>query len=240
MVYLAAEKAKKGPTSGLAAMYRQMLDQSEAQHAATVAATSTAPAPAKRKVPLGPEAPPSLRITRPDALDDAIDSSGNSQDQETIGTELSDLELAKRARAEGKNVELNDDNQIVDKRDLLSAGLNLSLPNTRRLTKSSKSSQDESSTEEQQTQHRAVGAAASQREIAARRQREIQSQMSEERRRKEEERERKEREEVERAVKKRNTDSDIKSARERYLERKRRKLEGGEAESEKNSSETTS
>ena len=56
----------------------------------------------------------------------------------------------------------------------------------------------------------------------------------------EEERERKEREEVERAVKKRNTDSDIKSARERYLERKRRKLEGGEAESEKNSSETTS
>ena len=47
-------------------------------------------------------------------------------------------------------------------------------------------------------------------------------------------------EEVERAVKKRNTDSDIKSARERYLERKRRKLEGGEAESEKNSSETTS
>src|ERR1700675_1542628 len=109
MTSLELEKKKKGSSStGLAHLYRKILDESEQQHEAAVAAT--------QKPTIGPQGPtPNLTITKP--LD---------------FTPKSDLELAKMAREQGREVELNDDNQIVDKRDLLAAGLNLSAPNTRR------------------------------------------------------------------------------------------------------------
>ena len=58
-----------------------------------------------------------------------------------------------------REVELNDDNQIVDHRDLLSAGLNLGGVNTRRLglSKTQGAKKDEGPAVE----HRAAGTAAS-------------------------------------------------------------------------------
>ena len=94
----------------------------------------------------------------------------------------------KKAREEGKEVELNDDNQIVDKRDLLVAGLNLSAPNTRRLGDRSKT--DVGKTGEEVQAHRAVGTAATRREINERRAREIQQQMEDEEERLKREKER--------------------------------------------------
>jgi coiled-coil domain-containing protein 55 len=198
--YSEAEKKKRGgaPT-GLAFFYQQMLNQDDSAHQAAVAATM--------KPEQGPseESRPNLTIVKPPEI-----------------TAKSDLQLATEAQAEGKDVELNDDNQIVDKRELLSAGLNLSAPNTRHLGRSS--GKKKAPTDEVQA-HRAVGTAASKREINDRRAREIEKQMQEETERVAQEREREERERTERIVAKRNQDSDILSARERYLARKRRKLE---------------
>jgi coiled-coil domain-containing protein 55 len=199
-----AEKKKRGgaaPT-GLAALYQQMLTQSDTAHQAAVAATLK-PEPSAAA---GPS--PNLTIVKPPAP----------------GAK-SDLALAAEAGAAGHAVELNDDNQIVDKRELLSAGLNLSAPNTRALgrTGGAKPAGDTPT-----AVHRAAGTAASRREINARRAREVAGQLAEEEARVAEEQARAEAERTARTVAKRNQDGDIEGARARYLARKRQKLEGGE------------
>lgn len=200
------EKAKRKQSTGMTHFYRQLLEQSEAEHNATVAATQTPePSGSKRRGPLGPE---NLTITKPD------DAPPSSQ---------KDAEKIKVARAEGKEVEVNDDGQIVDSRELLSAGLNLSAPNTRKLGLSTK--RTTANGDEPVVAHRAVGSAATQREINERRRREIQAQLAQESERTQKEREERERERVARNVAKRNTSEDVQSAKERYLERKRQKLE---------------
>lgn len=197
-------KAKQGSSTGMAHFYRQLLERSEEQHSATVAATTQSSQPI-----IGPQGP-NLTITKP--LDFASKS---------------DAELARAARAEGKEVELNDDNQIVDKRELLSAGLNLAAPNTRHLG-GLRTSRTKSNTGGQEVQaHRATGAAASRREINERRAKELERQIAEEQERLIQQKEREEQEERERVVAKRNGEEAIEDARVRYLERKRRKLEEG-------------
>lgn len=195
------KKQNKGV--GMAHFYRKLLEETEQQHEQTVAATMST----SSKPVVGPKGPqPNLTITKPPDL-----------------APKSDIELAQLAREQGKAVELNDDNQIVDKRELLSAGLNLSAPNTRRLGLQATKPAD--SSEENVQTHRAVGTAASRREINERRAREVAKQLEEERERLLKEKERQEQESINRVVAKRNTEESVKSARERYLERKRRKLE---------------
>jgi coiled-coil domain-containing protein 55 len=199
-----AKANNRGVSTGMAHFYRKLLEESEQKHEETVAATEQ-----KRPI-IGPQAMPNLTISKPPNY-----------------TPKSDLELAQIARGEGKEVELNDDNQIVDKLQLLSPGLNLSAPNTRRLGLMKSGT----TTEAEKVQlHRAVGSAASKKEINDRRAREIQEQVKEEEARIANELDRIERETTERAIARRNTEEDVKNARERYLERKRRKLEEQDAE----------
>lgn len=194
------EKKKKGMGTGMAHFYKKLLEESEAKHEETVAATT-------EKRVIGPQGPtPNLTITKPPDFGPR-----------------SDAELARVAREEGKDVELNDDNQIVDKRELLSAGLNLSAPNTRKL--GLHLSNKANGSDESVQAHRAVGSAASRREINERRAREIETQMREERERIEKNTEKEEEERRNRVIAKRNTADDVQSARERYLARKRRKVE---------------
>ncbi|KAF9464733.1 coiled-coil domain-containing protein 55-domain containing protein [Collybia nuda] len=191
-----------GPSSGMTHFYRRMLEESEQTHEAAVAA-------AQKRI-IGPQGPvPNLTITKPADF-----------------TPVSDLELARVAREQGKDVELNDDNQIVDKRDLLSAGLNLSAPNTRRLGLRPSIKQQSTLTEGSAApSHRAVGTAASRKEINERRTREIQQQLQDEEHRMASEKQRMEEDAVRRTVAKRNNSDDVQSARERYLERKRQRME---------------
>ncbi|KAF7793135.1 hypothetical protein EIP86_004244 [Pleurotus ostreatoroseus] len=196
------ERKKNKGMGGMAQFYKKLLEESEQKHDETVAATQEKPVK-------GPQMP-NLTITKPPDF-----------------APKSDVELAKIARDQGKDVELNDDNQIVDKRELLSAGLNLSAPNTRKLGLHLSKKAD-SSTDSVQA-HRAVGSAASRREINERRAREITTQMEQEKERILKEKEREEQESINRIVTKRNTAEDVQSARERYLARKRRKLEEEEA-----------
>lgn len=203
-------KKQDGSSTGMAHFYRKLLEESEKNHDATVAAT--------QKRVIGPQGPtPNLTITKPANF-----------------TPTSDVELARLAREQGKEVELNDDNQIVDKRDLLAAGLNLSLPNTRRLglQKAQQKPADAAPT------HRAVGVAATRREINERRAREIQQQLEAERERSREEQREADEEAIRRIVAKRNTEVDVESARERYLQRKRRRVEEDARESNANTMDT--
>ncbi|THH16354.1 hypothetical protein EW146_g4270 [Bondarzewia mesenterica] len=197
------ERKKNGPSTGLAHFYRKMLEESEQMHEQTVAATMQS----QQKAVQGPQGPiPNLTITKP-----------------TDFTPKSDLELARLAREQGKEVELNEDNQIVDKRELLSAGLNLSAPNTRRL--GLRTSVKKVEVDKQVEVHRAVGTAASQKEINDRRRREIASQLESEQERVMKEKERREQEATARIIARRNDDADIQNAIERYRQRKRQKLE---------------
>jgi coiled-coil domain-containing protein 55 len=198
---------KRGPSGGMAHFYRKLLEESEQKHEETVAATQSTSRTVK-----GPQGTtPNLTIVRPPEL-----------------APKSDAELARLAREQGKDVELNEDNQIVDKRELLSAGLNLSAPNTRRLGLHTPKKSDASSAEV----HRAVGSAASRKEINERRMREISAQLAEERERVVKEKERQESEATARLVARRNNDTDIQRALERYQERKRRRLDMSLEESE--------
>ncbi|KAJ3564297.1 hypothetical protein NP233_g8391 [Leucocoprinus birnbaumii] len=196
------QKKQGGPSTGMAHFYRKLLEETEQQHEATVAAT-------QQKRVIGPQGPtPNLTITKPPDF-----------------TPMSDVELARVAREQGKEVEVNDDGQIVDKRDLLSAGLNLSLPNTRRLGKQSQNVANDEQDKPVQI-HTAVGSAATRREINERRRREIMQQMDAEQRRVADERQRQEDEHLRQTVAKRNNEADVSSARERYLARKRQKIRG--------------
>ena len=197
-------KKNKGMGTGMAHFYKKLLEESEQQHEETVAATNSKPV----KGPQGPS--PNLTIVKPPEF-----------------KPRSDAELAQIAREQGKDVELNDDNQIVDKRELLSAGLNLSAPNTRKLgLQKAKATEG---AEDAPAAHRAVGTAASRKEINARRAREVERQMESERERILEDRKRQEQESLNRVVAKRNTEESVQSAKERYLARKRRKLEEAES-----------
>ncbi|EIW59975.1 uncharacterized protein TRAVEDRAFT_119601 [Trametes versicolor FP-101664 SS1] len=196
------KKKAKGVGTGMAHFYRKLLEESEQKHEQTVAATE---APT-----IGPQGPSqNLTITKPADF-----------------TPKSDVELARVAREQGKDVELNDDNQIVDKRELLSAGLNLSAPNTRRLGLHNSSKTRSGSAEPAQV-HRAVGTAATRKEINERRAREVQRQLEEEQERLAAEKQKRDAENLSRTVAKRNNEDSVKSAKERYLERKRRRLEEG-------------
>lgn len=200
----------KGPTSsGMAHFYKQLLDQNEEVHSAAIAATS---ADQRAESSSSPSNAPG-RITGPNLTISKPPTRGP----------VSDVELARLARQEGKDVELNDDNQIVDKRELLNAGLNLSLPNTRHLELSSRASQ--TATDEPVQTHRAVGMAASKKEIDERRKREVEAQWREEQERVRAEKKKQDEEERQRLVKRRNDDDSVASAKERYLARKKRKLE---------------
>lgn len=198
---LEKQKKSQGFTTGMSHFYRKLLEESEAKHEETVAATSNKP-----KV-IGPEGP-NLTITKPLEM-----------------STKTDAELAREAKEGGKDIELNDDNQIVDKRELLSAGLNLTMANTRKFGSRTSTSKGQDASAAEVVSHRAVGTAASKRDIDKRRAREIETQMEEERERLLQDKERREREALERIVMKRNTEDDVQSARERYLARKRQKVE---------------
>lgn len=211
----AEKKKRKGFGGGMAQFYQKLLEEEAKAHEETVAlTTSSSSDPSSSKQIQGPN----LTITKPPASEPRIPGA------------KSDLELVNDAAQKGIEIELNDDNQIVDKRELLSVGLNLSMANTRKLgLKSSTTPPSSDTSSEPANVHRAVGVAASRNAINTRRAREIQIQITEEEERLRSERERREREAKERIVAKRNNEEDIQSAKERYLTRKKRKLEEEQA-----------
>jgi hypothetical protein len=98
-------------------MYATMLDHQAARHAAAVAATESKPAPG-----------PSLAI-RPPALYDDDDEYDPLLAREAAAAPEPKPKLAAGSSSmntdTGKQVEINDEGEVVDKRSLLKAGLNI-------------------------------------------------------------------------------------------------------------------
>lgn len=135
----------------------------------------------------------------------------------------SDAEMAAELRAKGVNVHVNEDGQITDKRELLSAGLNV--------TPADKS-KDGSSADHLRSSNRPVQSAFPRRDAGSRdAQRERQSRMVEEqleasaKRKREEEEEQRAKEE--REAKSKKTEKDVGDAKARYLARKAAKEKAG-------------
>lgn len=144
--------------------------------------------------------------------------------------EQADLELAKKAEQEGKDVMLNDNNEIVDRRQLLGAGLNVrpkfgslgSLADKGARERQKEYDEYKRKKVEEYEAKRRGGLDKDERERYSR---EIEQQMVETREREKKAEEEKQRALEQKAAVKRTTDEAAMSARERFLARKKAKLE---------------
>lgn len=143
---------------------------------------------------------------------------GDGGDEEVKGPERekSEAEVARELNAQGKGVIVNDDGQVVDKRQLLSAGLNV-VPKPKP-TGSAKLSGNSMSRPGTETQFQGRG--GSKQAMRERQTRMLEAQLQQVTKRAADDEE-EQREELERAAKSRKTEGDISGARERYLQRKR-------------------
>lgn len=95
-----AEERKKREGGGLKGLYKKMLEKNEQKHAAIVKAVEEA------------------KLSGP----------GGKDEEETKGTEAKEGNKSEADLAKEKGAIMNEDGQVVDKRQLLSAGLNASSP----------------------------------------------------------------------------------------------------------------
>ncbi|KAK7969118.1 coiled-coil domain-containing protein 55 [Apiospora saccharicola] len=181
------EEAKKNKGGGMTAFYKDLLNRGDQRHAEVMKAVED-------KAKLGPQ-----------------DAEDQPKDQEKAKTEA---DMARELNSKGASVAINDDGQVVDKRELLKGGLNLGTvkkPEVRRDQR-----------EPERRQDRASGGfvgAGSKQSMRERQSRMMEAQLEESLKRSREA-EAEEQEKVERAAKSRKTEGEISSAKERYLARK--------------------
>ncbi|RPB02237.1 hypothetical protein L873DRAFT_1802699 [Choiromyces venosus 120613-1] len=128
--------------------------------------------------------------------------------------EKSDVEIAAELKAKGASVDINEEGQVVDKTQLLSGGLNLGS------VKSSKPTSRASHSAGTRQQLGYQPKNKLQQELRARQSKMLEDQLAQAQKRALEEEE-ESRAELERQAKSRKTSTDVQSAKERYLQRKR-------------------
>ncbi|KAF4457541.1 Nuclear speckle splicing regulatory protein 1 like protein [Fusarium austroafricanum] len=182
------DEAKKNKTGGMSAFYRNLLDKDEQRHSDAVKAAeekSKHGAPEKEK---------------------ADETEGKNKKTET--------EIAKELNEKGAAVAINEDGQVIDKRQLLRGGLNVGTMKKESVQRGNEHQADRPRKEVTNQQY---GRRQAQRE---RQSRMIEEQLEQSMKRSRDE-EAAQREEIERATKSRKTEGEISSAKERYLARKR-------------------
>ena len=213
-------KSKKG--HGLSAFYQNMLDDESKSHAAAVAASHGS-------VDSGPNLsirPPSGPLYEPEAEYDPFLEREAAQNGESSTSRTGPAGSTNTSKETGKEVEINDEGDVVDKRSLLKAGLNIMKKPSATLPNSLLTSQRSGQVLDGPYKSRAVGTAASYTERMDRERKRLAEEMridaerkklaEEEAMRAEEEAARKRREGNDGdAIKKRE------DARQRFLERKR-------------------
>lgn len=209
-----ARKGNRGP--GLSSLYKTMLEDDAAKHSAAVAATTAKPAPGPS---LAIRPPPQPSFDDDEEYDPLLAREAKSAKLKAGSTSYSETT--------GKHVEVNDEGEIVDKRSLLKAGLNITkkpapapaLPNS--LLTGAKSAPSD-----QPYVSRAVGSAASYQERMARERKRLAEQMRAVEEEKRAAAEQRQREEEAAALKRREGDDGEaarrrQEAKERFLARKR-------------------
>jgi hypothetical protein len=187
------ERRKRNGGTGMMGFYRDMLARDEEQHGEAV----TAAQEAARKVAVG-ESPV---------------AAGEEDGQKKEKTEA---QLAAEMNARGANIVVNDEGQIVDKRQLLSAGLNVA-PKPKAKPSTTSSAAGSSRPGDRGLSNEASFSRNAQRA----RQTEMIAAQLEERTRQEEEAEAARQRQLAEKNRSQKTESDVSSARERYLARKR-------------------
>jgi hypothetical protein len=189
------ERRRRNGDSGMMGFYRQMLARDEESHGEVMKATEEA----ARKVAAG----------------EVVE--GEEQDTK----EKSEAQVAAELNARGANIVVNDEGQIVDKRQLLSAGLNVApKPKTKPSDASARAATAVRPGARPGGPSREVFAS---REAQRARQTEMIAAQLEQKAREEEEAEQARQKELAEKNKSRKTETDVSSARERYLARKREK-----------------
>ncbi|TKY85811.1 hypothetical protein EX895_005352 [Sporisorium graminicola] len=194
------EQQQKTSSRGMGSFYRDMLNETNAARDAAIAAS----------------------------LAGHASTSAAASPAHLDAKERSDADLAQEAREKGLEVELNDDNQIVDKRSLLSKGLNV-VSKRRRPTQdandtASERAMRESKRERDQKRQEEYEARMSRDAQRSRQSAQIEEQMLQlERKRALEEQEAHQRERS-KIDAKRNDSEAISQAKQRYLERKKQRL----------------
>ncbi|KAI1340549.1 hypothetical protein F5Y15DRAFT_42895 [Xylariaceae sp. FL0016] len=182
------EEARNNKGGGMTAFYKDLLARDDQRHAEVVKA-------AEERTKNGP-----------------------SQEAEaTTEQDKTDADFAREINAKGGTIAINEDGEVVDKRELLKGGLNLAAKKKAEPPKDKRKEQERRNERDQARGFVGTGGKQAMRERQTR-MLEAQLQASLKRSLEDEE---EERQKAERANKSRKTDGDISSAKERYLARKR-------------------
>ncbi|TLS23332.1 uncharacterized protein PpBr36_05951 [Pyricularia pennisetigena] len=192
---------KQNEAGGMTGFYKRLLDQGDKRHAEMMKAAEEAQKNG------GPQ---------------------KTQEDEPEEKEKTDADVARELNEKGASVAINDDGQVVDKRQLLKGGLNLG---AKKKTEGKKDDDRDRRDERDRRDHggsRGYFGGGGKQAARDRQSRMMEAQYEQALKRSREEAE-EERKKIELVSKSRKTESDISSAKERYLARKR-----AEAEAKKN------
>ncbi|KXX79453.1 Nuclear speckle splicing regulatory protein 1 [Madurella mycetomatis] len=193
------EERKKNKGRGLADFYRGMLERGEEEHAALVKAAEE-------------------KVAAPGPGAQSQDGEGGEGDEEK-----SAAERAREINAMGGNVLVNEDGEVVDKRQLLKGGLNVAAKKKAEVQKEKERQAAAAAAASKAgggPQSRGVYAAGGKQAMRERQTRMLEAQLEETLKRSRQE-EAEETAKIELASKSRKTAAEISSAKERYLARKR-------------------
>ncbi|PHH91549.1 hypothetical protein CDD83_34 [Cordyceps sp. RAO-2017] len=182
------EEAKKNEGGGMSAFYRRLLDKDEQRHAEALQA-------AQRRAKDGP---------------------GPDDEPEEEDRDKAEAALARELNEKGGSVALNEDGQVVDKRQLLKGGLNVGA----KKKEAARTEADRPRSQHDDGRHHGASQASRKQAMRQRQSRMLEEQLEQATKRSREADDA-QRQDVERAAKSRKTEGDISSARERYLARKR-------------------
>ncbi|RHZ67695.1 splicing regulator NSRP1-like domain-containing protein [Aspergillus thermomutatus] len=193
------ERRKQNGGTGMVGFYRDMLSRDEQRHEEVVKAAEEA----ARRVQAGEV----VAAEEPTA--------------EAANKEKTEAQIAAELNAKGAHIAINDEGQVVDKRQLLSAGLNVAPKPKPSASASAAAAAARAAANKPRVDSRHQAARAGQRA----RQTEMIAQQLEEKARQEEEAEAARQREIAERSRTRKTETDVSSARERYLARKREREE---------------
>ncbi|KAI0476841.1 coiled-coil domain-containing protein 55-domain containing protein [Xylaria cf. heliscus] len=181
------EESRKNKGGGMTAFYKDLLEKGDRRHAEVVKA-------AEERAKAGPKP------------EDEV------QEEKT----KTDADIAREINKKGGTIAINEDGQVVDKRELLRGGLNLG---AKKKSEPSKDTQRGPERRDEREQSRGFVGSGGKQAMRERQTRMLEAQLEQTLKRSLEQEE-EERQKVELAAKSRKTATDISSAKERYLARK--------------------
>ncbi|KAI1188731.1 coiled-coil domain-containing protein 55-domain containing protein [Nemania serpens] len=192
------EEARKNKGGGMTAFYKDLLERGDRQHAEVLKA-------AEERARSGP---------KPGDGDEAREG----EEKEEKEKEKTDADIAREINEKGGTIAINEDGQVVDKRELLKGGLNLSA--RKKPEQARRDTGRGPDHREERDQARGFVGSGGKQAMRERQTRMLEAQLEQTLKRSLEQ-EQEEQQKVERAAKSRKTEKDISSAKERYLARKK-------------------